>query len=192
VPVGRVLAVCTGNVCRSPYVERRLGQLLIDTDVRIESAGTRALVGSAMEQGSVAALESVGAPASGFVARQLTPVMLDEADLVITATQKHRRDAVSLNPRVLRRTFSLGELADLLRTADLVRTADLANGSGGPWASVVAAAARDQRGQAPARPPEQSDIPDPYRQGPAAYARMAHEIEANLLVVATALRPTVS
>jgi protein-tyrosine phosphatase len=180
---GRILVVCTGNVCRSPYIERRLAQLLADTDVRIESAGTRALVGEDMQEGSHDALESVGADTTGFVSRQLTHAMLDEADLVITATQRHRRDVVSLNPRALRRTFSLGELADLLRPAELVPDGD------GPWAVTVAEAARHQRGQSPARPAAESDITDPYGQGHEAYALMTHEVETHLLVVATALRP---
>ncbi len=181
--VGRILVVCTGNVCRSPYIERRLAQLLADTDVRIESAGTRALVGEDMQEGSQEALESVGADASAFVSRQLTHAMLDEADLVITATQRHRRDVVSLNPRAMRRTFSLGELADLLRTAELVPDGDE------PWAVVVADAARHQRGQSPSKPAGESDITDPYGQGHEAYALMTHEVETHLLVVATALRP---
>ena len=181
--VGHVLIVCTGNICRSPYLERRLAQLLADTDLVIESAGTRALVGAPIEEGSVTALESVGADASAFASRQLTRDMLERPDLVITATRKHRSDVVALNPRALRRTFSLGELADLLRTADL------RDDPGQPWAAVVASAAREQRGQAPVRPAAESDIPDPYRRGPAAYALMTHEIETHLLVVAAALRP---
>ncbi|GAB3067234.1 protein-tyrosine-phosphatase [Intrasporangium mesophilum] len=181
--VGRIMVVCTGNVCRSPYIERRLAQLLADTDVLIESAGTRALVGQDMQEGSHEALESVGADGSGFVSRQLTHAMLDDADLVITATQRHRRDVVSLNPRTLRRTFSLGELADLLRTAEL------APDGAEPWAATVAEAARQQRGQSPALPAGESDITDPYGQGAEAYALMTHEVETYLLVVATALRP---
>lgn len=180
---GRVLVVCTGNVCRSPYIERRLAQLLGDTDVHIESAGTRALAGQDMQEGSHEALEAVGADASGFVSRQLTHSMLDDVDLVITATQRHRRDVVTLNPRALRRTFSLGELADLLRTADLRPD------GGPPWAAVVAERARDQRGQSPVRSAAESDIPDPYLLGPEAYALMTHAVESYLLLVASALRP---
>ncbi|MGW5242036.1 arsenate reductase/protein-tyrosine-phosphatase family protein [Monashia sp. NPDC004114] len=181
--VGRIMVVCTGNVCRSPYIERRLAQLLADTDVLIESAGTRALVGQDMQEGSHEALESVGADASGFISRQLTHAMLDDADLVITATQRHRRDVVSLNPRTLRRTFSLGELADLLRTAELAPDGDE------PWATTVAEAARQQRGQSPALPAGESDITDPYGRGAEAYALMTREVETYLLVVASALRP---
>lgn len=191
--VGRILVICTGNVCRSPYIERRLRQMLDGADVRIESAGTGALVGSDIEPGSVAALDAVGADASGFVSLQLTPALLDRADLVITATQRHRADAVALHPRSLRRTFTLGELGDLLRGVDLRAAAAETDAShDGPWATVVAEVARGRRGLDPGRPAEEADIPDPYRRGPEAYAAMTSAIEAELPVVAAALTPPAS
>ena len=138
--VGRVLAVCTGNVCRSPYIERRLAAMLADTDLVVSSAGTRALVGAPVEPGSVRALESVGADASGFASRQVTGAILVQADLVLAASQAHRAEVVRVKPSVLRRTFTLGELADLLRDADL-------EGSGGrprPRSAVGATPRRDR------------------------------------------------
>jgi protein-tyrosine phosphatase len=196
VPAGRVLVVCTGNVCRSPYIERRLAQLLGGTGLVVSSAGTRALVGAPIEPGSAELLERAGADAGGFAARQLTPAILAEADLVVAATQRHRSDAVALNPRVLRRTFTLGELADLLADTDLSAVAaearaDASAASPGatPWVTRVAEAARDRRGFVRARAAEESDIPDPYRRGPEAYALMGTAIEQVLPVVARALRP---
>ncbi|GMA87571.1 hypothetical protein GCM10025868_28210 [Angustibacter aerolatus] len=44
----RVLVVCTGNVCRSPLVERLLRQRLGTDAVDVSSAGTQALVGEPM------------------------------------------------------------------------------------------------------------------------------------------------
>ena len=196
VPAGRVLVVCTGNVCRSPYLERRLAQLLGDTGLVVSSAGTRAMVGAPIEPGSVELLERAGADAAGFASRQLTPAILAEADLVVAATQQHRSDAVALNPRVLRRTFTLGELADLLADTDLSEAAaearaDASTGSADatPWVTRVAEAARDRRGFVRARPAEESDIPDPYGRGAEAYALMGAAIEDVLPVVAGALRP---
>jgi protein-tyrosine phosphatase len=195
---GRVLVVCTGNVCRSPYVERRLAQLLAGTGLEVSSAGTRALVGAPIEPGSVALLEQVGADTAGFASRQLTPALLADADLVVTATQRHRSDAVALNPRVLRHTFTLGELADLLADTDLRAVAEEARaaGSGGtpgedrtPWVLRVARAARHRRGFVRARAAGESDIPDPYGRGTEAYALMGRAIEELLPVVAQALRP---
>ncbi|MEW1954952.1 low molecular weight phosphatase family protein [Terrabacter sp. NPDC080008] len=191
--IGRILVICTGNVCRSPYIERRLRQLLDGADVQVESAGTGALVGSAIEPGSVDALGAVGADATGFASRQLTPALLDSADLVIAATQRHRADAVALHPRALRRTFTLGELADLVHGADLVEAAaETDTAPDAPWAAVVADIARGRRGLHPARPADESDIPDPYRQGAEAYAAMSTAIEAEIHTVATALTPPAS
>jgi len=192
-PVGRVLVICTGNVCRSPYLERRLRQLLTGQDVLVESAGTRALVGADIEPGSTVALEAVGADTKGFASRQLAPAMLDRADIVITATQKHRADAVALHPRALRKTFTLGELADLVRDADLAGAAadpQVSAAAGEtPWAAIVAGVARGRRGLHPARSAAESDIPDPYGRGSAAYDLMSTEIESQLPVVVAALTP---
>jgi protein-tyrosine phosphatase len=194
---GRVLVVCTGNVCRSPYIERRLAQMLAGSGVEVGSAGTRALVGAPIEPGSVDALGQVHADAVGFAARQITRDLLRDADLVVTATQRHRHEVVALLPRALRRTFSLGELADLLRDVDLAiemaaLDAHTPTGSGASevsWAARLAHLAWSRRGRSTIRQPEESDIPDPYGRGSVAYVRMSHVIEAQLGVVAEALRP---
>lgn len=186
--IGHILVVCTGNICRSPYIERRLAGLLGDTDAVVTSAGTRALVGAPIEPASAELLEAAGVSTAAFASRQITPAMLADADLVIAATQMHRAEAVRVNPRALRRTFTLGELADLLRDADLVAEAADTDGEL-PWASRLAEIALRRRGLFRARPPEESDIPDPYQHGRDAYALMASEIEKALLVVGPALRP---
>ncbi|MCU1537403.1 MAG: hypothetical protein JWP82_1754 [Humibacillus sp.] len=186
--VGRVLVVCTGNVCRSPYLERRLAALLGDTDLQVSSAGTRALIGLPIEPGSAGLLEATGGDADGFVSRQLDTTMLADSDLVIAATQRHRAEAVSRQPSVLRRTFTLGELADLLRDADLVAEAADTDPDQ-PWARRLGEIALRRRGLFRVRPAAESDIPDPYQRGEDAYARMAREIETALLVVGPALRP---
>ena len=177
--VGRILVVCTGNICRSPYIERRLAGLLHDSDAVITSAGTRALIGAPIEPDSAALLEAAGGSTAGFAARQISPAILAEADLVIAATQSHRVEAVRVNPRVLRRTFTLGELADLLRDADLAAEAGAAGETDPqqPWARLVAEIALRRRGLFRARPAEESDISDPYQRGSAAYDIMAREIE---------------
>ena len=186
--VGRILVVCTGNICRSPYVERRLAGLLAGTDADVSSAGTRALVGAPIEPGSADLLAAAGGSTTDFAARQITPAILAQADLVIAATQVHRAEAVRVNPRVLRRTFTLGELADLVRDADLAAEASDTDPAQ-PWARRLAEMALRRRGLFRARPAEESDIPDPYQRGTAAYAIMASEIEKALLVVGPALRP---
>ena len=142
----------------------------------VSSAGTRAVIGAPIEPGSAELLEAAGGSTADFASRQVTPAMLAEADLVIAATQMHRAEAVRVNSRALRRTFTLGELADLLRDADLEAEAAQTDPDQ-PWARRLAEIARQRRGLFRARPPEESDIPDPYQRGHDAYAIMASEIE---------------
>ena len=123
-PAFTVLLVCTGNICRSALAER-LGRAFLDeilgdrSDViRLVSAGTRAMVGSAMHPDSELVLRGLGAEPDDFRARQFDGRMAAEADLVLTMTRAHRRDVLHGAPRALARTFTLREAADLLRLVD--------------------------------------------------------------------------
>jgi protein-tyrosine phosphatase len=114
-----VLFVCTGNICRSPIAER-LTRAYLDESlgadaalIRIESAGTRAVVGSGVHPESSAVLSSLGGDPGGFVARQLTDEYAAAADLTLTLTRAHRRSVLNRAPRGLSRTFTLLEAADL-------------------------------------------------------------------------------
>src|SRR4051795_1365012 len=115
-----VLFVCTGNICRSALAER-LGRAYLDevlaedsAAVRLVSAGTQAVVGSAMHPDSALVLRGFGGNPDGFVARQLTDGLVMDADLVLTMTRGHRRDVLTLAPRALARTFTLREAADIV------------------------------------------------------------------------------
>jgi protein-tyrosine phosphatase len=113
--------VCTGNICRSALAER-LGRAYLDdalgddaTAVRLLSAGTQAVVGSAMHPDTGLVLTGFGGNPNGFQAQQLVEGLILQADLVLTLTRDHRRDVLELAPRALARTFTLREAADILR-----------------------------------------------------------------------------
>jgi protein-tyrosine phosphatase len=115
-----VLLVCTGNICRSALAER-LGRAYLtevldgDADrIRLVSAGTQAVMGSDMHPDSALVLRGFGAEPGDFQARQLQPAHTATADLVLTMTRAHRRAVLELAPRMLSRTFTLLEAADLL------------------------------------------------------------------------------
>jgi protein-tyrosine phosphatase len=108
-----VLAVCTGNICRSPAVERLLGGWLGAAGVQVTSAGTAAMVGSAMSEPMADLVRRAGARPEGFVARQLTEAMVAEADLVLAATVGHRAAVVRAHPPAVRTTFTVREIARL-------------------------------------------------------------------------------
>jgi protein-tyrosine phosphatase len=169
----RVLFVCVGNVCRSPLGERLLAAMLPAADVEVSSAGVGALAGAAMDPEAAAHLEAYGASADGFVARQLTPAMVEQSDLVLTATKAIRSRVLEDSPAALRRTFTVLEFAALL---DVVPT-------GGDLAALVRTAA-DERSRAVL---EDYDIRDPFRRGSQAHAAAAEAITSAVERIAKAL-----
>ena len=160
-----ILLVCTGNICRSALAER-LARAYLDEalgeavpDIRLMSAGTRAVVGSQMHPYSSLVLAGLGAQAGDFRAQQLTEIHPLRADLTLTMTRAHRRDVLAMAPRALARTFTLREAAALL---DLVPDDAVMDGSTLPERArtlvAALAAARSRRHSA------QDDIRDPIGQ----------------------------
>ena len=182
---GRVLVVCTGNVCRSPYIERILRQELSDTGITVESAGTGALVGQPLDLTAEALLQDRGLDSLGFIARALTPELVREADLVIGAAREHVDSAARMHPRALRYAFALRDLADLL---DGLTAEDLAATTLGNPVARVAAAAVARRGTIQPRTPAESMVVDPYRQSRNVFDRMAEQVGSALPPVVSALR----
>ena len=169
----RILFVCVGNVCRSPLGERLLASMLPADDFEVASAGVGALAGAAMDPQASAHLEAYGASADGFVARQLTPAMVENSDLVLTATKAIRSRVLEESPAALRRTFTVLEFAALL---DVVPT-------GGDPVKLVRAAA-DERSRAAL---DDYDIIDPFRRGGEAHAAAAQTMTAAVERIAKAL-----
>ena len=112
----RVLFVCTGNICRSPTAERLLRlhvSRLRVSGIEAASAGTRAVRGQPIDDGAAEQLRRLGADTGNFVARQLTPRIAADSDLIITMTVQHRNAVLEMAPRLLRRTFTLSEVVHL-------------------------------------------------------------------------------
>ena len=160
----QVLFVCIGNVCRSPLGERLLAARLSEDGVAVRSAGVGAMVGAGMTPEAAVHLEAYGGSADGFVSRQLTPAMVDESDLVLTATTAIRSRVLEDSPGALRRTFPVLELAALLDGVPM----------DGDRAALVRAAA-EERSRAVL---DDHDIPDPFGRGDQAHAIAAESMAA--------------
>lgn len=167
----RVLTVCTGNICRSPAAAAWL-KALSDTSITVSSAGIRAVVGSGVQPYMANLMRQAGLPVDGFAARQLTPGLIKEADLVLAMTGEHRRWVVDRVPAAIRRTFTLVELARLAQLADAdadARAAQVAVPDGAVKSSAqrlagIVAAVPSVRGRMHlGRGSGASiDVPDPY------------------------------
>jgi protein-tyrosine phosphatase len=185
-PTFTVLLVCTGNVCRSALAER-LGRAYLREAlgphadaIRIISAGTHAVVGSAMHPHSALVLRGLGADAGDFRARQLDDRMAADADLTLTMTRRHRRDVLHGVPRAMTRTFTLREAADLLTLlGDEFRPdgATFAERARGLVAEMAAARSRRHGGA------ENDDVRDPIRESLEVHEEVGETITAALLTV---------
>jgi len=182
-PPARVLVVCTGNICRSPAVERLLAARLAGTDVLVGSAGTHADVGHPVSTPMVPLVVAGGGTADGFAARQLTGRLIADADLVVTLTREHRSAVVALVPGAVRRTFTLRELARLLPHVDPGTLHDAGATPGARVRAVptLAASVRHVAGTGA------DDVVDPAGGSDALYRRSYDELAPAVDVLADAL-----
>ncbi|RZU34109.1 hypothetical protein [Blastococcus saxobsidens] len=180
-----VLLVCTGNICRSALGERLGTTYLHDAlgaaagDIRLASAGTRALSGSGMHPDTALVLQGLGGDPTGFTARQLEPGMIEDADLVLALTREHRRTVLELVPRALSRTFTLREavaLVDVVDDGDRPAGADFASRARGLVAAL--AAARGRRAS-----DADDDITDPMGRPVEAHQEVGQDVAEALLRV---------
>lgn len=88
---GKVLFVCTANVCRSPMAEAIFNALAEDEGLAIcaESAGVAALKGEEIAPNASIVLGEAGIYPGEHHARQVSRAMLEEADLVLVMGPRH-------------------------------------------------------------------------------------------------------
>jgi protein-tyrosine phosphatase len=89
------------------------------------SAGTRAMISHPIHDEAARVLKRLGGEASDFAARQLTPRIAADADLVLTMTRAHRDAVLEVAPNRLRRTFTLSEGARLVSECNAQSIAEL-------------------------------------------------------------------
>ncbi|MGO4301333.1 arsenate reductase/protein-tyrosine-phosphatase family protein [Leifsonia sp. RAF41] len=185
-----ILVVCTGNICRSPYMQFTLTAALAAAgvdDIVVASAGTHAVPDSGVAPHMAALLRADGLDVDGYATRQLTAAMVADADIVLTAERAHRKQVVLLDPRALGRTFTLLQFSRLLpvatasgrhraeqsaktRLKTLIERCVAARGTVGPGGSG-------------------DDVADPWGFAPDAYRRSAEQMRPALYTVADALVP---
>lgn len=177
----RILTVCTANICRSPMMERLLRRALPEASV--ESSGTFARVGAPLEERAGEVLRTLGADPTGFEGRQLEREHIDSADLVITASREHRAAVARLDPRAVRRTFTLRELARLVEGLGPLQGPTL-----GDRVPELAQRAAALRGIVRGDRPEDDDLADPYGRRAADFEVCARTVCESLVVPLRLLR----
>ena len=108
----KILLVCTGNTCRSPYAEAVLRRALAEekvADVEVASAGTGAWIGEPVSEGSYLVGLERGLDLAGHRARLVTKELVEGSDLILVLARNHRKkiDGLGGGPK----THLLGEYA---------------------------------------------------------------------------------
>ena len=183
-----ILFVCHANLCRSPLAERLARRAFDDAfgpaaaAVTTASAGTRAYAGSAMHRSSADVLAECGVDPGGFVSRTVTPGVLNDADLVLTATREQRSACLTLAPGAVRRTFTVRQFARFASAAPGVGVGSVPERLRGLVDGVNAT-----RHTAPAVAGDDDDLPDPVGQPIEAFRVCAEDVWRSLCTVVTAV-----
>lgn len=178
----RVLAVCTGNICRSAYVQHALQAHLTAlfgerARAEVTSAGTGPNQALAVPKPLLDCAPSrrVRAALTDHSPRALTARLLRDQDLVLTATDDHLDEVLREDPAAVHRTFTVLGVGTLLRDHGAQIAQAVPPGVGMPALVEALAALRGRLISGGERPDE--DLPDPFRGPDEGYAAMAQTLQ---------------
>ena len=97
----RILFVCSGNICRSPFAEALARDMDGRSDVEYASAGTIALSGNPAAATGIAVATDLGVDMTSHRATHLTAEVLADSDLVYAMEEEHVTSVLALDPGAL-------------------------------------------------------------------------------------------
>lgn len=118
------LFVCSGNTCRSPMaaamanaeIAARLRipfEALETVNARSLSAGVSARVGAPMTAEAEEVLRSLNVPVRPHAARNLTPELAEQAEMIFCMTSSQRQAVIEMIPAVAGKTYCLDTQSDV-------------------------------------------------------------------------------
>jgi len=171
-----ILAVCTGNICRSPIAEGLLRQALTSrfgaAAPSISSAGMWGVEGSSATPEAVAAAAERGADIGNHVARRVSAMPPIDDDLVLCMAREHRDALVDMDERLRDRVFTLKEFVRLVESLPPVVEGDGPESLSGRVAETAAARADGFSGN-----PHDEDVVDPLGLPMQSYRAVAWELD---------------
>jgi protein-tyrosine phosphatase len=108
--IERVLAVCAGNICRSPMAAALLSRRL--KSVTVESAGITALIGREADPHAISLMREHRLDIRAHRARQLVGWMAASADLVLVMSHRQRQYLERRFPFLSGRVYRLGDFSN--------------------------------------------------------------------------------
>ena len=115
-PVGSVLFVCKGNICRSPlaaaYVAAQLGKLGRSMEVR--SAGLETTAGKKADPMAIAVARWNNLSLEGHITTPLTPELVDGGDVILVMESAQRSELLRRYPGANGKVIKLGTFNRML------------------------------------------------------------------------------
>jgi protein-tyrosine phosphatase len=119
----RILVICTANICRSPYAEAKLKQLL--PNKVIDSAGVATeksrLQHSPADPMAVNVAQALGFELDEHRAKQITQEMVDNADLILAMERNQIEVLCEMIPTARSKAFLFGHWIGLSTIDDPYR-----------------------------------------------------------------------
>ncbi|MCP3936780.1 MAG: hypothetical protein GY708_15570 [Actinomycetia bacterium] len=179
----RVLFMCTGNICRSTMAEYMLNGAARDRGLPLvaRSAGL-----AAPEQPppphTLSVLDERGLDARAHRSRSITQELVGSADLILTMTGRHAREAALLDMESIPRIFTLREFGKRLSIAG-------PRHPGQEVAGYISMIGEGRMSSQLGSGGSGDDIADPYGRRKRAYKQAAAEIETEIQKTLVALYP---
>ncbi|HEY1262850.1 MAG TPA: low molecular weight protein-tyrosine-phosphatase [Terriglobales bacterium] len=109
------LAVCFGNIMRSPMVEQMLRRALAEhgfTTARVESAGLHAIPGRPAHPWAIEVARELAIPLDDHRARLVAPEMVERADVILAMDLENLAELLARYPEASAKTYMLGAYAE--------------------------------------------------------------------------------
>ena len=146
----------------------------------VRSAGIQAMAGRPMDARAAGLLHIFNGESEGFIATQLADEHLRDPSLVLAMSIEHRDRILSLAPRLLKRTFTVRELARMLKAVREDPSLEIPGGTSPEdvefrWQRLPLLLAL-KRYETRATDPLDDDVVDPYRRDDPVYQQMGREL----------------
>lgn len=180
----RILFVCTGNTCRSPMAEGMFRRLAQERGmvVEVSSAGVATVEGLPISHHAEGVLKDLGIK-DQITSTPLHAGLIEWADLVLTLTQSHKRQAIATFPEKADKIYTLKEyveedetiLAEQAELSQLIADLELSRALGQALEEAKERRIRELLQRMP-----QYDISDPFGGSRREYDMAAQEIREAL------------
>jgi len=173
----RVLFVCTADHCRSPMAQQLLRQATVArfgaaNTWEIDAAGTDTPGPWPLHDNAALVLAERLSSVADQWSRDITPLAIARADLILTATRHHRGLVVGNTPSAIGRTFTILQFA---RLCDQV--AAISAGDAGELGRRLVIDAKLARSSLQPVPVQEDDLPDPMGRGLAQFRICADQLQ---------------